>query len=185
MVTFAVASDFHFPRADPKMVERFLTVATAHADYCILNGDLIEGADLGVELPLLQQFLDKALGTGCRVVFVRGNHDDCYGTELKAALQVSHPTVGLCRVYQLGPFRFVHGSHHSDQYAHQYLAESQAPVTVVGHCHRPQSYSRAGRSVHGLGCMTFTDTVPGSSQGFGYGTFYDTMTQFTHILAWP
>lgn len=175
MKTFLAASDFHFPHADRRAVAAFVKdVEEQQPSFVVLNGDLLDGADLAREYIKYRAFLAeiRRVYRG-EVLAVVGNHDEAHGLRVaKNALQTG---VAARVSFRRGPFTFVHGSFHSELYAEEthreWFLRSHRGVYVVGHSHRPQYYQSGGAAVLGLPCMA-KQGVPGAALGWARGWWH-------------
>lgn len=169
------ASDFHLPHAD-KAAVRGLCYALRDVDALVLNGDILDGEDLGVERKALAEFgsrLRDSFAGEAHVIL--GNHDLGFFPVVggyNGLKDLFSEGLGEIRFHRKSlishGWHFTHGSLHSKHYASDTMDRLGVAETafVVGHTHRPQVHTYGNGQVYGLPCMSLRG-VPGASLGWG------------------
>jgi predicted phosphodiesterase len=190
-----VASDFHLPHADESAVQALLNrvdfLRDPDFDYVLLNGDVLDGEDPGLELEALEIFGKRLRRfTDVPVVVVIGNHDAAAASKMRGGLveltrhfvRCLGPGTAVSRSFSQPPFLFRHGTLHKGHYAEASAKGLRAGTSlVVGHTHRGQMHTDGPTAVFGLPCMSLRG-VQGAQLGFGIARVDGTRRSFEYVF---
>lgn len=170
-ITFAVASDFHFPQHDPEVVNSFANfVQFLHKNrvaservFVILNGDVVDPGGLDA----FSKFLERICLPQVTCIWVQGNHEEETPFEERRLVADRHGVhIFTKRFHLTADLAFEHGDLHGPGFISKYPEPpSTAGVTVYGHAH--QFASTQGRVC--LGAMCLPDGQDTFEQGFAAG----------------